>query len=311
MRSPLPLGALAVLLLPSAVPAQDPFAGRATVGTETVTFDAPTGAFDAAAARVSVSFKSARSGATILADFTFTPGSASAMAEQMKSCRVSFRGFKRPLELSGGVRECHVSSIGGFLRPGGALIGLIEGAGAGYSVRLPFSVSIPGGSLTTAGDPPEPGPPPVPAAPAPPANTVSGSASYDGQAQRFTHGLAWWDAENNQVSLGFFDHAPRAGLLAELRTGSWGEGGPTMTLWFRFEGAPRPDPAAITYCFVSTDWPKGGSLSNNTDGKGCGVVQVGGELKAGGHVTAKVKGQATGPRGPYSWDLAFNLPIAK
>jgi hypothetical protein len=306
MSSHLSLPALAVILLPSTLLAQDPNAGRATVGAQTVTFEAPVGAFDASGNRVSVTFTNAASAASVLVDLTFTPGSASALVQQLKSCRVTFRGFKRPLELAGGAGECHIVSIGGLLRQGGALMGLIEGAGAGYSLRLPFSISI-----TESAGPAQAPARPAPTAPTLAANTVSGSATYDGQTLRFTHGLAWWDAERNQVSLAFFDHAPRSGLLAELRSGSWGEGGPTMSLWFRFEGAPRPEPGAITYCFVSTDWPRGGSLSHNTDGQGCGVAQIGGALAAGGQVTAKLKGQAPGPRGSYSWDLAFNLPIAK
>jgi hypothetical protein len=321
--------ALTVFLAPSALLAQDPTASRVTLDTETVTFGAPVGLFDADNNRVSMAFfarppgtdaeASARralawspdsGGAAVVIDLTFTPDSTNGMVQQLKACRVRFRGFQHgPMDIEGGARECHIVSTGGMLRPGGAMMGLMEGQGAGYSFRLPFSVVFPASPDEDASAPAASS---APAAPTIPPDTVSGSASYDGQKLGFTHGLAWWDAENTQVNLAFFDHAPPAGILADLRSGSWGEGGPRLSLDLRFEGPPRGEPSAITYCFVNIDWPRGGPMGNNTDGKGCGVAEVGGDLRAGGTVAAKVKGQATGPGDkPYSWDLIFNLPIEK
>jgi hypothetical protein len=129
---------------------------------------------------------------------------------------------------------------------------------------------------------------------------VSGSATFGGQAGFSRPRLV--GGRKGQISA-FFDHASGR-VLAELRSGSSGDGGPTLTLDLRFEGRPRTEPSAITYCFINVAWPKGGSIGNNTDGKGCGVAQIAGDLRAGGSVSAKVKGQAMGPgEKPYSWDL--------
>jgi hypothetical protein len=203
-------------------------------------------------------------------------------------------------------------------------IGLVQGQGRDYNVRLPFTVAFVEGqtgrpSAATAPAPaavPAPTPAPraaAPAAPTIPANTVTGTATYNGQKLTVSRGLAWLKASDNQVELALFDRAPRAGILAELRSGTWGEGGPIVTMSLRItRGAPMT-PAAVTYCYVNVDFPKGGPMGTGTNNAaGCGLTVLDGDGKAGGTIAARLKSQAMGPGDrPFTWDLQFNLPVAK
>lgn len=58
-------------------------------------------------------------------------------------------------------------------------------------------------------------------------NTAAGTGTFTGQTLRITHGLAWVSGEKFEVAL--FDRVPAAGMLAELKTGSWGDAGPVAT----------------------------------------------------------------------------------
>jgi hypothetical protein len=193
------------------------------------------------------------------------------------------------------------------------LIGLLEGKGKGYDLRLPFTLVFPATGAAPAAPTAAAAPaatPSVSAGPPVPPNTAAGTGSYATQTLTFTHGLAWIGKDGFEVAL--FEHAPGPGMLADLKTGSWGEGGPTATMTFRL--APgRSGAAAITACYVNLTFPKGGPMGlNGNDATRCGLSEIGGTLVAGGTIVARLKGSSPMRDDlPMTWDLRFNLPIAK
>lgn len=311
--------------------------GQASVSGQSVTFEPAVGlwdpeqntasllyvtkalsAADEAQARRDGSWPLDGVGPAIKVSLSFVPGKFSAAMNELDRCWVGINGFKgQPIEISGNAPDCHLISTGGRLQPGGMLMGLLEGKGNGYSYRLPFSVMFPAGAGPTtaaaAPAPPAATPPARPAAPAGPPispNSAAGTGTYMGQTLRFTHGLAWRTGDKIEIAL--FDHAPRANILAELRTGTWGDGGPAgvMTL---MADTTKQGPPAVTYCFVSLDSPKGGPMGINVnDARSCGLTELSGTLTAGGSVAARLAGSAPmRDKQPMAWDLRFNLPIAK
>lgn len=145
------------------------------------------------------------------------------------------------------------------------------------------------------------------------ASTVSGRARYEGTTVTFTHGLAWWKADDRQVRVGLFNHTPPAGILAKMRAGSWGDDGPIGTLYFEIKPDAPVAPANIKYCFVDVSFPKNGPMGwNASSAQACGITSLSGDFKPGGRVTARMNGQAMGSENkPFSWDLRFSLPIAR
>lgn len=316
-----------LLAVPAAATAQAPPAPRATVRGAATTFLPPLGLWDAdahtarllfvttplapeaeAAARRDGAWPEDGIGPAITLDLTFAEGRYSAALPDLASCALAFHAFRNPpADVVGEGNACHLVSTGGRLQPAGMLIGLAEGTGTGYDVRLPFSVMFPPAATTTAAPATAA---PVEVAPPVPLGAVTGTGTFMGQTLTFTHGLAWFTAERLEVAL--FTHPPAAGMLAELRTGSWGEGGPAATLSFEFDRA-TPGPAAVTYCFVNLTFPKGGPMSLNVNqASGCGLTTFTGVLTAGGAVAAQLTGSAAmRDRQPMAWRLAFHLPIAK
>jgi hypothetical protein len=197
-------------------------------------------------------------------------------------------------------------SVGGLFAPFGSVIGLIQGEGASYTVRLPFTMSIDEVTGTSG-----PGMAPEPALPPLPPDTAEGSASFDGQQLSVTHGLAWWDAGREQVRVALFAQEPPPGMLAALRAGSWGDGGPVVQVHLEVPGGVATAAAPDAYCYVGTSFPRGGAISFNTSAKECGLSGLAGEITAGGQVTARLQGESQGPADKMvSWQLRFNLPIA-
>lgn len=329
---------IAIATWTTAVPgfAQDPSQGRVTLAGEAVTFAPPVAFWDPSRNRVSVAFytqplpadaeASARKAGqwpprpgspTVILDVDFAPGSMSAMDSQVRACHVSFHGFRSQLDLKGSAKDCHIFSIGGLLRPGGAMVGVLQGEGPTYSLRLPFSAAfLDAGVPTTPAASAAPAVSTAPAAPTAPAiaaNTASGTASYNGQRLTLTHGLAAWNAKDNEVRVWLFEQAPRAGILKDLLAGSWGDGGPTMTIYLRLAPGGPVAPASITYCYVDVTFPKGGPIGRNVNSAAaCGLTQLGGEPRAGGTVLAQIAGSGPAPQDrTFSWDVRFHLPIAR
>ena len=314
------------LSLPAApVLAQGP-PPRATVAGTAATFQAPLGLWDAEAYTVRMIFPTrplpadvetvARrdggwptdgGGPMALVELVFAAGKYSAAMSEVESCAIELLGFREePMEISGAANACHLVSTGGRLQPAGMLMGLIEGAGKGYDLRLPFMVMFPAEATSADAAAPAAAPALPPMAP----NTVSGTGTYSGQTLTFTHGLAWM--ANDRLEVALFEHAPRPGILAELQSGTWGEGGPAATLSFMLDPA-KTGPAALTYCFVNLTFPKGGPMSYNVNtAAGCGLTAIGGTLAPGGALTARLAGSAAmRGRPPMAWQLAFHLPLAR
>jgi hypothetical protein len=141
--------------------AQNPPGGRVAIGGEEVALAAPLWIWDAEAQFLSFAFfpdppppgaeEKAREfgdwyfdlpGRRVVLDVEFEAGQSMAMADQVTSCRVSAIGFRAELDLTGRAADCHILSIGGLLRPGGGVIGVVQGEGAGYSLHLPFSMTM-------------------------------------------------------------------------------------------------------------------------------------------------------------------------
>lgn len=327
-------GLVSLVLLPAIPPpatAQDLTQGRATVASQTVTLGPAVALWDAEQHSVSMLFTTqplpadreaaAREdgewpidgvGPAVRVSLSFAPGTFSGMVGDLTECLVEVEGFTdAPVEIAGSAADCHVVSTGGRLQPGGMLIGLLEGRGEGYAYRLPFSVMFPAAPAPGPADPSQATTAaPTPTAPPLPVGTVTGTGTFTGQTLRFTHGLAWVRGERLHVAL--FERAPRDGILAELRSGSWGEGGPAASLSFILD-AGKSGPAAVTYCFVNLTFPTGGAMGLNVnDARGCGLTAIGGDLTPGGSIAARLAGSApVRDEVPMAWDLQFNLPIAR
>ena len=332
MAQPRLVAVLVVVLVSSGrvqpVTAQELPKPHATVSGEAVTFLDPVGLWDPARHRVSVAFvakalgvdvdtasrKSGQwdvsaAGPALVVDLTFAGASTSGMVADIASCRMAFRNFKAPLSIQGGAAECHVVSTGGMLRQGGMFIGLLEGKGAAYAYRLPFTVSFveaasQPAAVTAAAAPP--------AAPAIAPNTVEGSGTYAGQRLTFTHGLAWFVAKDNEVRIALFDHAPPARDPRGPAVRELGRGRTHEHAHVPAERGRAPSVPSVSYCYVDETFPKGGPMATNTNAKGCGLTELAGDARAGGRVAARLAGQTMGPGDkPFAWDLRFNLPIAK
>lgn len=320
---------LVAFALAPAVQAQAP-APTLTVNGQTATFAAPLVILSGHDSHVSMLFPStpppanleaaarqaesweaaiAAVGPAAVVDLDYTPGSTSGMVEQLRQCRISGRGFRTAFELKGKAAECHVVSVGGMLKTPGGIAGLLEGKGQGYALRLPFGLGFtaPPTTMAAAGALAASA---VPATPPVPLNTVTGTGTYQGQTVKVTHGLAWWAAEQGQVRVALFDHAPKPGLLAAARTGDFSDDPSIVDVYVMFKDAGR-DLAAVDYCYVNVTFPKGGPMGTNTNAKGCGLEAITTLAKPGEPVFMRLKGSAPGPAGRYTWDVTFHLPIAK
>ncbi len=252
-------------------------------------------------------------GPAAVVDLDYTPGSTAGMVEQLRQCRISGRGFRTAFEVKGKAAECHVVSVGGMLKTSGGIAGLIEGTGPGYTMRLPFGLGFtaPPTTMAAASTPAAaPAASPAPATPPVPLNTVTGTGTYQGQTVTVTHGLAWWAAEQQQIRVALFDHAPSSGLLTKARTGDFSDDPSIIDVYAMFDGAGR-DLAAVNYCYVNVTFPKGGPMGTNTNATGCGLEAITTTARPGDPVFMRVKGEAKGRAGRYTWDVTLHLPIAK
>jgi hypothetical protein len=321
-----------VLLAAPALAASQAPAPTLTVNGQTATFSAPLVILSGNDSHVSMLFpttppapaleaaaRQAESWEAVLAsvgpaavvDLDYTPGSTSGMVEQLRQCRISGRGFRTAFEVKGKAAECHVVSVGGMLKTPGGIAGLIEGTGQGYALRLPFGLGFTAPPTTTAAaSTPAPARVASAAAAPVPLNTVTGTGTYLGQTVRVTHGLAWWAAEQGQIRVALFDHAPKPGLLVKARTGDFSDDPSIIDVYAMFDGAGR-DLAAVNYCYVNVTFPKGGPMGTNTNAKGCGLEAITTSAKPGEPVFMRLKGDAKGPAGRYTWDVTFHVPIAK
>lgn len=252
-------------------------------------------------------------GPSVVVDLDFAPGT-SALADHLKACHLTAAGFRKPLDLEGGARECHILSVGGMLSVPGALVGIIQGQNAGYSLRLPFSLTLSAASVTSAAGAvasPAPAAAEAPAGPSMAPGTVAASGTYSGQRVTATSGVAAWNAEDGEFRIALFAAAPPPGAVKSLLAGYFDAGSPVMTVYLRMDTGPLT-PQSVSYCYVDLDFPKGGTMGANTNGEGCGITEIGGTPGPGGSIMVRMKAQTMGPGDePFAWDAAFNLLIAR
>jgi hypothetical protein len=156
------------------------------------------------------------------------------------------------------------------------------------------------------------------------AQMLDGRASLNGQNAVLAPALGFWTETGNRVSLAFFTTAPsEAQRKASRDAGEWdvrGTGptvesgavmgllegqGPAYSLRLPFSVpfanlAPTATAASAPIAF------------NVNSAARCGLTSPAGDPKAGGTFAARLKGEAPGPNNrPFSWDVAFHLPIAR
>lgn len=136
--------------------------------------------------------------------------------------------------------------------------------------------------------------------PAPAADTLLGTASLNEQKVRFTHGLGTWKAAKREVSLGFFTSTSSAA------------DGPHVVLDLTFEeGATKAAVDGVAGCHIGLYKFKDGPLDYNGFASQCGIAELSGDLRPGGVVSGKLKGEslfkgfASLPTKAASWDLSF------
>jgi hypothetical protein len=165
----------------------------------------------------------------------------------------------------------------------------------------------------------------APARGAPPGG-VAGSASDGKLTERFSAGVAWWNAAGHYAVVGFFPSAPtaadRAAILKDkslypstkgvaiefgLKFKEGVSAAPMRSLeryyvfFFKYPANPLPTPMSLNV--QHDDWTKGG-----------GIQELSGELRKGGRLHGKFKyGQVytastTGPIA-YQWDVECDIPL--
>lgn len=155
---------------------------------------------------------------------------------------------------------------------------------------------------------------------------VAGSASDGKLTERFSAGVAWWNAAGHYAVVGFFPAAPtaadRAAILKDksLYPSAKGtaiefglkfkEGASAASLrsleryyvfFFKYPANPLPTPMSLNV--QHDDWAKGG-----------GIQELSGELRQGSRLHGKFKyGQVyrDSTAGPisYQWDLECDIPL--
>ncbi|HWX24677.1 MAG TPA: hypothetical protein VN083_06515 [Vicinamibacteria bacterium] len=145
--------------------------------------------------------------------------------------------------------------------------------------------------------------------------------TFKGPTQEVTlsHGFAWIDGKHT-VSVAFFGAAPNAKEQARAMQ----DGGPifgvfdapnvTVRVDFK-EGATRAETKAFAFCHILYSGFAGGPFAWNSDTGGCGLLELGGDLKPGGTVHGKLKGQAEAMSMPgeakrvFAWDVDFTVVV--
>jgi hypothetical protein len=152
------------------------------------------------------------------------------------------------------------------------------------------------------------------------ADKLQGTFGLDEKKETLTHGLAWVDAKGT-LSVGFFTQEivdPKD--VARAIKGEGAVYGPfdkiNVTIDLRFKsGTTTADLASFESCSI-VFWGFGlGPFTWNTNGAGCGLLELSGGLKPGSVVHGKLKGQGealprdNGHKPLYTWDLDFTAAL--
>ena len=156
------------------------------------------------------------------------------------------------------------------------------------------------------------------AASLPAADSVSGRASLNAQAISPAHGLGLLDPAGRSVVLGLFTAAPSAAEAAAAQKegidSTFGVSSPARGAYVLVKlgfpaGATRAD--HLNVCEINFYNFADSPLQTMWLGADqCGVTELGGDLRAGGVVHAKLKGPREAPTGKqYTWDLDFTVTL--
>src|SRR5262245_45430496 len=127
------------------------------------------------------------------------------------------------------------------------------------------------------------------------ADVYKGTIGADAQKVTFTHGMAWLHAKN-VVSVGLFQATPDAKERARAMAHGGNNFGvfavPNVRLDLVFkEGTTRADLDSFDNCHILFAEFAIGIYDLNAFSGGCGVVELSGDLKAGGVLHGKLKGK--------------------
>jgi hypothetical protein len=157
------------------------------------------------------------------------------------------------------------------------------------------------------------------AAALPAADSFQGTATFNAEKTTLTHGLASWNASKREASLGFFATPPDAASRAKAaKEGLCCMGWPTpyVVLDLRFQrGATAASPSTLEGCHIGFYKFKDSPFDFNGFPDKCGAAALSGELKPGGVIKGKLKGNgASAAMGPfkaseYAWDLTFTVTL--
>jgi hypothetical protein len=148
---------------------------------------------------------------------------------------------------------------------------------------------------------------------------IRGTIAADAQTVTLTHGLAAVDKKGT-VLVRLLGAAPDAREEARALEGG-GEifgvfAAPNALVELSFKsGATRADLASFESCHVGFYELEGGRFDWSGFSKQCGVTELSGDLKPGGVVHGKLKGQAqgyppqSGPAPVYTWDVDFTATL--
>jgi hypothetical protein len=146
-------------------------------------------------------------------------------------------------------------------------------------------------------------------------------ASISGNAQKvvFTHGLGMIDSKG-KVYVRLLGAEPNAKELTRAMQDDGGIFGvfnsPKSTVDLDFKtGTTRADLASFESCHVGFYEFEIGIFDWNAFSKGCGPIEFSGDLKVGGVLHGKLKGQGEGyhaegqPARIYAWDVDFTVTL--
>jgi hypothetical protein len=148
---------------------------------------------------------------------------------------------------------------------------------------------------------------------------IQGTISADAQKVTLTHGVAAIDKKGS-VSVRLLGAVPsareEARALAESGEISGVFAAPNALVELSFKsGATRADLASFESCHVGFHEFQAGLFDWSGFSKQCGVTELSGDLKPGGVVHGKLKGQAqgyppqSGPAPVYTWDVDFTATL--
>ena len=159
------------------------------------------------------------------------------------------------------------------------------------------------------------------------ADKLQGSASVKGQVVNLAHGFGIWDGKDRPgMSIGFFTEALNPADEGMALKQGFFRGLPPpakiprVTLDLGFEkGSARAASARLTSCNVSIHWYKFESLNTSCGGSlpddlpenpaSVGVLELSGDLRPGGVVQGKIKGEDGSGAEAWKWELAFTTTL--